>query len=378
VSHAPLPPPPAPRSLYVHVPFCRRHCPYCDFYHVEPTRESIDRYLETLAREAARRLPPTHRFETVYVGGGTPTELPPAALERLLSLATRWAAAGAEVTVEANPGTCEGPVLPLLQAAGVTRLSLGAQSLEPGLLRRLGRRHTPREVRTTVEAARAVGLPAVSLDLIWAIPGETLADLERELGSLLDLQPDHVSAYCLTYEPGTPLGDSPPADRLDDEAEAAQFHLVRTCLSAGGLLPYEVSSFAAPGRQCRHNLLTWEYARYHGLGPAASSFVAWRRTMAVPDLAAWLASDGRAVAVDETIDVTAAVNEVLMLGLRLEVGVSRAEIRERTGQALTGSQEEAATRLTRRGYLLDDGDRLRLTDTGRLLANQVILALFSD
>ena len=371
-----LPPAPRPRGLYVHVPFCVRTCPYCDFYKLAPRspRDPSD-YLDALEREAAHKLPPDETYATIYVGGGTPSELPAPELERLLRLLAPLASGGAEFTFEANPGTLGKGNLSRMKDGGVTRISLGAQTFDDELLRKLGRVHDSRDTREAVALVREAGIPDLNLDLIFAVPGQTRPQLERDVREVVALAPDHVSAYCLTYEPGTPFGSAVTAGKLrpaPEEHEADLMECVREGLGAAGLVPYEISNFARPGHHSRHNLDTWHYARYRALGPSAASFVGYTRTTNARDLDRWSRGE---IEEEERIDARTALGEVLLLGLRLDSGISRAEVFARAGSDLDEVRGSELERLGRRGLVDDDGQTIRLTPRGRLLANQVIVEL---
>jgi oxygen-independent coproporphyrinogen-3 oxidase len=267
-------------GVYLHVPFCERVCPYCDFAVVAtdslaPSDE--ERYVAALLAELAGRAPrfAGRSLETIYFGGGTPSLLRPESIERIV-LALRRAFAGAprEITLEANPSTLERKRLPGFRAAGVDRLSLGVQSFDDRILRKLGRAHRAEAVHGTLAAARAAGFENLSLDLIVGAPGQARGDLERDLDATLAFGPEHVSAYALTLEPGTPFAEAARAGRLavpDDDAVAELLERTDVRLEADGLRRYEVSSWARPGREAQHNQRYWRRAPVLGLGVGAHS-----------------------------------------------------------------------------------------------------------
>jgi oxygen-independent coproporphyrinogen III oxidase len=267
-------------AVYVHVPFCTRKCHYCDFYSVAGHLEEADAFLETLAGELDLHLAffGPLRPRTVFIGGGTPTLLPPELLQRLLELLRRRLdlSAVVEFTVEANPNTFDGTRARVLAAGGVNRISFGAQSFNPSELRMLQRDHDPESVAAAFAAARRAGLVNLSVDLIFGIPGQTVATWEYSLGRALELEPSHMSCYSLVYEPNTAMtlrmraGDFA---RLDEETELAMFEHVYRRLRAAGFERYETSNYARAA-PCRHNLIYWKAGNWLGLGPSAGSHVA--------------------------------------------------------------------------------------------------------
>ncbi len=261
-----------PRAAYVHVPFCAHKCGYCDFASLAGADHLADRYLAALEREMELTLAGPQEVNTIFVGGGTPTRLDAAQLQRLTRLIRRWflLAPGAEWTVEANPGTLDVAKADVLAEAGVNRVSLGAQSFRPDSLRVLERHHGRDEVERAVEIVRP-RFPRWSLDLIFGVPGSTLADWERDLDIALALEPAHLSCYGLVFEKGTPLwkqrerGEVQP---LDEELERSMYETTIERLGDFGLRMYEISNFARPGHESRHNLVYWANEAYFGFGVA--------------------------------------------------------------------------------------------------------------
>ena len=317
------------RHLYVHVPFCPTICPYCDFHVVRRGRGLVERYLDRLEQEAAS-LHASHPgpLDTLYVGGGTPSFLRDRELERLFAALPWRLTAGAEVTLEVNPGTVNRARLELLAALGVNRVSIGVQSFDAAMLRFLGRTHGPAAALRTVEEALGLGL-AVSLDLILGLPGQ---NPRAELETAAALGAGHVSAYTLQVEPGTPFALRGVS--TDPDAEAEALALARRVLGAAGLSRYEVSNYAAAGAESRHNLAYWRMDSWGGLGPAAAAHFltgdparpSLRRLN--PPLPRWLAGeDGRT----EQIGPLAHAREALMMGLRTRAGVDLAALEARVG-----------------------------------------------
>lgn len=375
-------------ALYIHVPFCRRKCFYCDFASQPLATDRVGKYLYALEREAKEVLaswPPGWEVPSLYIGGGTPTCLEPADLERVLATAAAFPrAAGAEWTVEANPGTVDREKLALLRAAGVNRLSLGVQSFDDELLLFLGRIHTAAEARAAWELARAAGFDNLSLDLMYAIPGQTLSAWQKTLEQALTLAPEHVSAYSLAIEEGTEFGrrwEAGLLEPLPDDVDLAMYREVRQRLGEAGLAQYEISNFARPGRECRHNLVYWRNEPYLGLGPAATSYLGGERRTNFRNVEQYyqaLAAGRSPVAEREEATPELAMAETVILGLRLTGGISRERFRRRFQVDLAAVYPEAIRRLTAAGLLAADAQGLRLTPRGLPLANQVFLEFLPE
>ena len=369
------------RSLYVHVPFCRRLCGYCDFYSrvLDPSAVTpfVDAVLQEL-NEYADRLP--LRLDTIYVGGGTPTVLPPSDLRRLLVAFRKHAFSADELefSVEANPATVTDDVAATLMAAGVNRVSLGAQSFEAAELQALDRTHQPNEVGQTVAKCRNVGVRQISLDLIFGIPGQTPASWLRTLQTALALHPDHLSCYGLTYEPGTPLRerlDTGLVQRVDADLEADMYETALDVLPAAGYAQYEISNFARPGAECRHNLRYWHNEPYLGLGPAAAGFIEEVRYKNVADTAAYVQAvqEGRSPRTEEEcLPPDRRARETAMLSLRLTEGIDRRHFERRFGQDPAVLFSQAIHQHMADGLLVMDEQSIRLTHAGLLLADTVV------
>jgi len=375
-----------PFALYVHVPWCRHVCPYCDF-NVYPSAEPPERsYVEAVVAELrawARGAPWRGRCaKTVYLGGGTPSLLSPAAIATVLdAVAHTFGIAGsAEVTLEANPGTVTRERLAGYRAAGVNRLSLGAQSFHAGHLRTLGRDHGAADVRAAAAAARATGFANLSLDLIFAVPGQTLAEWDDDLEAALALGPEHVSAYTLTYEPGTPFHAWRASGRLravEEDGEAAMAEAALERLAAAGYARYEVSSFARPGFASRHNTSYWDGSDYLGLGAGAHSFSAepapgrrWANERRPERYLAAMRERGTAVATEERLSPAQARGEFCFTGLRQAAGVDLERFRRRFGVALDAAFPHLE-RLIADGLVEVSGGRVRLTARGFRFADSV-------
>lgn len=375
-----------PFALYVHVPWCRRICPYCDFNVHAAATPPEDEYVTALIAEIEAHARDERwsgrRAKSVYVGGGTPSLFSPGAIARMLAGVARvfGVVDGAEVTLEVNPGTVDRGVLGGYRAAGVNRLSVGAQSFDPRHLRTLGRDHGPDDTRAAVAAARAAGLANVSLDLIFAVPGETAADWERDLAATIALAPEHVSAYALTYEERTPFHAWRASGRLrpvDDDTEATMADMATTVLPAAGFDRYEISSFARPGFEARHNTSYWDGSDYLGVGAGAHSFSRrpapgrrWENERLPARYLAAVAATGTAVAAQERLTEAQARGEFCFSGLRRMAGVDADAFHERFGVELAAAFPHVAALLAD-GLVERAGGRVRLTERGRRFADTV-------
>ena len=376
-------------GVYLHVPFCERICPYCDFPVVAARslgRATEQRYVAALRAElAARRGAFAGRqLATVYFGGGTPSLLSPESVGELLD-AVRGAFPGepAEVTLEVNPSTLERERLPGFRAAGVDRVSVGIQSFDDTTLRRLGRAHRAREGRRTLAACRAAGFTRLSLDLIAAAPGQDLAAFDRELAAALSEAPDHVSVYELTLEPGTPFARAAERGRLataDEETAARMLERAEERLVAAGYRRYEISSYAQAGREAVHNRRYWDRRPVLGLGmgavsndpPAAGSPHGMRRTNPrVLDAYLEVVAGARSAEV-EALSPREARGEAVFLALRTASGLDAVAFAAEFGAPPREFFADAIAALCAQG-LLEEGDigRLRLTPRGRMLSDSV-------
>jgi oxygen-independent coproporphyrinogen III oxidase len=373
-------------ALYLHIPFCRRKCPYCDFFSVAGQPELLASYPELLLRhlQLAAQNPPPLPLRSVFFGGGTPSLLAPSVIGRLLQAiaAVLPLAAEAEITLEANPGTLDAASRRGYRAAGVNRLSLGVQSLSEPRLRELGRLHTPRQARQVVAQARAAGFDNLSCDLMFALPRQNLDELQKDLDAFLALAPDHLSCYGLAVEQDTPFADRQRCGELvplADEQAAAHFLMLDERLGAAGYEHYEISNFARPGRQCRHNLVYWQRQPYLGIGAGAHSFAAtgWGERFAAPsDLAAYqeLVAAGRDPnELLESFDRRGAMAETLYLGLRTAAGVDDEDFRSRFGLGVAEAFPQA---LQRAGSHLGRRDSCWRLDVGGWLLYDYFIAAF--
>ncbi len=382
---SPLPPPPSdtPSGIYLHFPFCAIRCTYCDFATVAGQDARIPRYLDALEREILtfqQGLPP--RVDTVFFGGGTPSRLLPDQVRRLLgAIAKRFdLLPGAEVTLEGNPESLGADRLGGFRQAGVTRISVGMQSLDDEVLRGVGRAHDGARARRAVREAVAGGFASVNVDLIAGLPGERLALWDSTLEEVADLGPAHVSVYLLETDKDAPLARSVRRGKTavaDDDELAATYLRTTALLASRGMEHYEISNFARAGHRSRHNSKYWTDAPYAGFGLGAHAYFAGQRRANRRDLEGYLADvqDGRdPLSFSDPWDPRRRLDEALMLGLRLCEGVDLRRLGERYGldpeklHAAAWERAEAAGVIDRRGA------RVRLTPWGRLRSNE----LFAD
>lgn len=355
-----------PLGIYIHVPFCKQKCAYCDFYSLPRREEDMDAYVSALRLQLAETDFSGFQADTIYFGGGTPSLLGPRRLAALLEAVSAACpvAPGAEITFEANPdSTSDAGDLTALRQAGFNRVSLGMQSADDDELKAIGRVHTVAQVRAAVEAARRAGFENLSLDLIYGLPGQDLPRWRGNLSAALDLGPEHLSCYGLKAEPGTPLyarRETLPGD----EAQADMYLETVELLEARGYRQYEISNFARPGRESRHNLKYWTLGEYVGFGPGAHSDFRGVRYAWARDLDAFLRGD-RLLSEAQRMTPRDREAERLMLSLRLTRGLDLAEWRRPSFPPFLERCEAA-------GYAVLEAGRWRLTPRGFLVSNQII------
>ncbi len=371
-----------PLALYVHWPFCVSKCPYCDFNsHV---RERVDQaawraaLLADLRHEAA--LLPGRKISSIFFGGGTPSLMPPETVAAVIAAAdAAWGlAANCEITLEANPNSVEVANFAALASAGVNRVSIGVQSFDPQILEFLGRAHSSEEARAAIAAAQA-HFARVSFDLIYARPGQSLAPWEAELGEALAFGTGHLSLYQLTIEPGTRFATLAAKGDLaipDGDAAADLFDATQALTRGAGLPRYEVSNHARPGEESRHNLTYWRYGDYAGIGPGAHGRrckQATERHKKPENFLAAVERNGHGLKVETDLPPHERATEALLMGLRLTEGVDLERVEARSGLARGAFVDaDAVARLAGQGLLVEDGDRLRVTDDGILLLDSIL------
>ena len=369
--------------LYVHVPFCRSKCAYCDFASFPGREADFARYFAAVGEEmrAASEEYGRLRLSSVFVGGGTPTLVPADLIARLLSEANRLFAIepGAEITVEGNPGTVTRDSLRALASAGVNRVSFGAQAFQPRLLRMLGRIHTPEETRRAVETARAAGIENISLDLMYALPGQTMADWEESLRAAVGLGCGHVSCYSLIIEPGTPMADRVARGEvrpMGDEETIAMQRLAADALGAAGLKRYEISNYARQGLESRHNMGYWRRRDYLGLGCAAHSCMRGARFHNPETLEGYFRGER---GLDRTeLTPEEEIEEAVMLETRTVAGIGLEEFRARYGVDFTARFARGARVLEENGLARREGGRFFLTDRGMDVQSAAVVELLTE
>jgi oxygen-independent coproporphyrinogen-3 oxidase len=365
------------RHAYVHIPFCRHRCGYCDFTLVAGRDDLLAAYFSALGRELERLQQPLE-LDTLYLGGGTPSHLGSDGLRRLFSLLapTCRPVAAAEVTVEANPLDVTDEWVTAVKDCGVTRVSLGAQSLAAATLASLDRDHTPTDVRRATDLLLAAGL-TVSIDLMTATPGQTPAAVAADLEAITALGTQHVSVYCLTWEPGTAFASQRRKGLLrpvPEETERAMFELAIDHLEAAGYEHYEVSNFARPGGRCRHNEAYWDCRPWEAFGPGAARFNGRTRITNHRSTTTWikrmLAAEDATGEV-ETMTAEEAARERLVVGLRRRAGVSRKAFTKASGFSVDELAKAALARWQRAGLAEDDGETVCLTRAGLLVSDSL-------
>ena len=374
-------------ALYVHLPFCAAKCHYCDFFSIAvdgPHLPQVDRLVDAVLGEAARRLPPDRALapRTVFIGGGTPSLLSAPQLRRLidgLADLTGFRDSAVEVTAECNPESLDRDKALCLLDLGVNRLSIGFQSLRDEILKVFGRVHEVEDSFRAFEAARSAGVTDLNVDMIFAAPGQRPEEWSEDLGRVLDLAPDHLSAYNLAFEEDTLFKrwlDQGKLERLPEETELAMFEATREALTGRGYGGYEVSNFSLPGRQCAHNINYWHNGDYLGMGPSAVSKLGWRRFGNLKALEAYRRQAGSPEGTEawtETLEPAARLGETWWLGLRLMEGVEPREAQDRSGapEASALAALELAARMQGLGLLEFVGGRYRLTPQGLPVADGV-------
>lgn len=373
-----------PRAAYIHVPFCAHRCGYCDFTLIAGRDDLIGDYLRMLDRElesAAGLSPDGDRIEidTLFFGGGTPTHPSSPQLRQLLqSVQARFQLTeDGEFSVEANPLDLDDEKIDVLAEGGVNRISLGVQSFSPDALTLLERDHRADQIDDVVQRLQR-RIPNVSLDLIFGVPGQSLENWRQTLRHAIDLAPQHVSTYGLTWESGTAFGtrrDRGELAPIDEEVERDQYALAMEELTLAGFEQYEISNFAQPGKRCRHNEVYWSGDEYWAFGPGAARYLNGRRETNVRSVLGWLSrmEQGLSPIADaEELEPLHRAHELLFLGLRRCDGINRADFRRRTGLELDEIAGAAIAENTARGWLVDTGSAIRLTHEGRFVADRVV------
>lgn len=372
--------------LYIHIPFCKQACHYCDFHFSTNTTQKRA-MAEAIAREIVLRQSylPDGDMETIYFGGGTPSMLDEAELHLLLDTVHRHfrVAPGAEITLEANPDDLNAASLSMFARAGINRLSIGIQSFHEPHLRFMNRAHTALEAEQCVKIAQNAGIDNISIDLIYAIPSENHDILHADLAQAFALNVPHISAYCLTIEPQTAFGSwlkKKKIKPIEEEYAAQQFEILVSSLAGEGYEQYEISNFARNGRYSRHNSSYWKQHPYLGVGPSAHSYNGTTREFNISHNAKYLDALQKGIipATVETLTGADNTNEYLLTGLRTIWGVDLQKLQELSNGAFAAQHRQELDGMIRKGWVREDLGTLRLTEAGKLFADRISSDLFID
>jgi putative oxygen-independent coproporphyrinogen III oxidase len=370
-----------PEAVYIHIPFCTNKCHYCDFNSYVVKGQPVDEYLDALRREMENTVSqtPPGVIRTVFVGGGTPTVLKPEQMSRFLSDVRTYfpnRSDGFEFTMEANPGTTDAEKLAAMKEGGVNRISFGVQSFNSALLSAIGRIHSVDDVYRSLENARIAGFANISIDLIFGLPKQTLEDLNETLDKALALGLPHHSIYGLKVEENTlfhTLYERGELPLPEEDDEVAMFRLIMQRLKAEGYRQYEISNFAKPGYESRHNTVYWRNESYYGLGAGAHGYVHGARHVNVKGIQPYIEASRHGLPVNERFEVSEneAMEDFMMVGLRLLAGVKREEFLNQFGVRLEDRFGPAISGLIAKGLLEETEGGYRLTDNGIFLGNEV-------
>ena len=368
-------------SLYIHIPFCLKKCRYCDFLSGPQTQQQRERYVQALVREirGQKDCPPGTPVDTVFFGGGTPSVLTMDQIGRILDAARENFSflPDAEISLEMNPGTADPGKLLAFRQAGINRLSIGVQSMHNEELRLLGRIHSAEQAREAFVMAREAGFDNISIDLISALPGQTFDSWADSLRQAVEWKPEHISAYSLIIEPGTPFFDLFEKGKLpalpDEETDREMYHYTRRFLAQHGYARYEISNYALPGRECRHNSGYWTGHPYLGLGAGAASYVNGTRFSNIADINSYTEALSRPVRTDiRTLTQEEKMEEFMFLGLRMTTGVSAAVFQDRFGRTLEEVYGSLIRRHIAQGLLEETEEGFCLTEKGTDVSNYVM------
>jgi len=368
-------------GLYIHIPFCRQKCLYCDFPSWAGKEDQMQRYVDALTKEIRNRSREysDRTVVSVFFGGGTPTTLSIPILEQLMqALFENWnIAEDAEITTEANPGTLGSEMADALKKMGFNRLSMGVQAWQNRLLKDLGRIHTIESFQENYKAVREAGFANVNTDLMFALPNQTMEDWQETVKNMIALAPEHISAYSLILEEGTPFYDKYEKGELEpaeEDLDREMYHWAVDYLAEMGYEQYEISNFAKKDRQSRHNRIYWEAEEYLGMGLGSHSYMNGERFHNIYDLQEYIKADGDVSLLKEDVEIITeedALAEFMFLGLRLTEGVSFDRFRERFGQEMKNIYGSQIEELVRDGLLEEDETGIRLTRRGVDISNFV-------
>lgn len=368
-----------PRGLYIHIPFCVKKCAYCDFYSLPGCTHLINSYIDAAFQEALRYK--DMRFATLYIGGGTPSLLGVEGMAKLMNgLGDLFDLSHViEATVEVNPDSATTEFLFTARQCGLNRVSIGVQSLSDAELKAVGRIHNAAQAVSAIENAKKAGFAEISADAIAGLPVQTWESLKMTLEKLVSLEIAHLSLYCLSLEPGTPLAENPPEELPSDDEQAELFAMASELLVTNGFEHYEISNFARPGHESKHNLNYWRGGEYLGLGPSAASHLAGKRFKNPADLCAYLANPGGRVEDEESLDARDKAAEEAMLRLRLlDEGLDITQLGNKFGEANTKALEGRLRKLASEGLLLNQGTRYRLPPRYVLTCNPILVKVIGE
>lgn len=365
-----------PTSAYVHIPFCTQICYYCDFSKVFIKNQPVDSYLEHLLEEF--RSYDIQKLSTLYIGGGTPTALSAPQLEVLLNGLTKNLDLSAleELTIEANPGDLDADKIAVLKNSAVNRVSLGVQTFDDKMLKKIGRSHLEKDIYENIDRLKLAGFDNISIDLIYALPGQTMNQVKENVAKAIGLDIPHMSLYSLILENHTVFMNRMRRGKLPlpkEELEAEMFEYIIAELEQAGFEHYEISNFSKPGFESRHNLMYWDNAEYYGIGAGASGYVNGVRYKNHGPIRHYLSAveEGNARITEEHLSQKEQMEEEMFLGLRKKSGVSIARFEEKFGRSFDGLYGEIVRDLVQQGLMQIDGDRVRMTKRGLFLGDTV-------
>ena len=373
-----------PLGLYIHIPYCIHKCGYCDFNSHPIKHDEMDDYINALAIEIkhyAKIYSSTYYISTIFLGGGTPTTLTTFQLDRVFKECVNefTIASDAEITIEANPATINLDQLKSIRHTGYNRISIGVQSFDKAELKLLDRAHGPEEIHSTVDLARKAGFDNLSIDLMFAVPNQSISSWENNLNKALEKNPEHLSTYNLTIEQGTTFSKLQSNGKLimpDDDHQLELYKRTIECLTKKGFHHYEISNFARKGKECKHNITYWENTNTLGLGAGASSYMngtRFKNTNLPAHYIRKVTDEEIAVEQSETLESRQAMGETIMLGLRLLKGISIHQFEKRFQVSFINLFKNVLSSLKKRGLVIIEKDHLRLSRKGLFLADSVIL-----
>ena len=367
-------------SLYIHIPFCMSKCIYCDFNSIVIKSQVVDEYLKAVEKEL-QSAAGKYSFRTVFIGGGTPTVLNETQLDRLLSMISKHVDVTnlKEYTIEVNPGTLSDEKTFIMKNSHVDRISIGIQSFNDRYLKLLGRIHSADEAKDVFFNVREKGFKNISIDLIYGYPAQSLNEWKKDLQECCKLDPEHISAYCLTYEQGTPIvkmTESGSLKKLSEEEELKMYEFTNDFLCDKGYNHYEISNFAKQGKECRHNTVYWENREYIGIGAGAFSYVNGERYCNIKNVKEYISSvtsKKNLICFSEKLPQKKRASEILIMALRMTSGISRKEFVQRSGFDLNELFEKQLNNLTQAGLINFDDERVKLTRKGLSVADSVMM-----